>query len=167
LENQLVNLPLGAQQARQELTQLARTYEQVRRDMPPGNKRTVKMASIAVSMMALAKKTRYAAGEVIQLFQKGGDGDRLPGIEQVHGNPDPACFQAIEEAIRNPRSSFEQYRALLVAQDLLARLDNEQKQQLADALKYQRSGAEGTIMNSKDRTRFDLGGRILSALGQG
>ena len=125
------------------------------------------MASIAVSMAALAKKTKYSPEEVIQRFQTGTDGDRLAAIQQLQGNPNPACFQFILEAIRNPRSPFEQYRALLVAQAMLPQIDEQQKQALRDSLRYQRSGAEGAIINSRDPTRFILSGQILTELGRG
>jgi hypothetical protein len=167
LESQLAALPLDAQQARLELDQLARAYEQVRTSMPAGNERTVRMASIAVSMAALAKKTKYSPEEVIQRFQKGTDGDRLAAIQQVQGNPNPGCFQIILDAIRNPRSPFEQYRALLVAQAMLPQINEQQKQVLRDSLQYQRSGAEGAIINSQDPTRFSLSGQILAELGRG
>jgi hypothetical protein len=104
---------------------------------------------------------------VIQRFQKGTDGDRLAAVQQVLGNPDLACFQLILEAIRNPRSPFEQYRALLVAEAMLPHIDDQQKQVLRDSLHYQRSGAEGAIINSQDPTRFILSGQILAALGGG
>jgi hypothetical protein len=105
-------------------------------------------------MAALAKKTKSSPTDVIQRFQKGADGDRLAAIQQVQGNPNPACFQIILDALRNPRSPFEQYRALLVAQDMLPQINAQQKQVLRDNLQYQRSGAEGAIIDSRDSSRL-------------
>jgi hypothetical protein len=118
-------------------------------------------------MAALAKKTKSSPADVIQRFQKGPDGDRLAAIQLVQGNPSPASFRVIAEAIRHPRSAFEQYRALLVAQAMLPQIDDEQKRTLGDALQHQRSGVEGAIINSRDSTRFNLSGQILAALGRG
>ena len=124
------------------------------------------MGSIAASMKALAKKTQFSPQDVKELFQKGKEGDRLAAIEVVHGNSESACFDLILEAIQNSKSAYEQWRALVVAQDMLPLLNKEQNHRLAEAIKQQRSGAPGTRMAGKDQSRYVLGGRILQALGQ-
>ena len=123
------------------------------------------MGSIANSMMTLAKKTQYSVNEVVKLFQKGNDGDRIAALEHIHGQLDPVSLEIVVEAIRKPRTAFEQYRALLGAEQLLPLIDAKSKKLLAEVIVYQRSGKKGTMINSQDQTRYYLSGRILDTLG--
>ncbi len=163
LENQLASLPPESQQARSRLNGLAELYEATRKAMPSGSERTLKMSSIVAQARAVAAQARYQPMEMTDLLGQNTDGSRIIALAVVQANPDPRAFSLPLDAITHSRSAFEQYQALRAAEEMLPRLDEGQKQQLAAALRDQRSGGPGKFI-TPDSDRWAISSRILAAL---
>lgn len=165
LESNLVSLAPEAQQARKQLEELARVYEEMRRDMGPGTGRTLKLTSIVTQARALAKQAGYGSIEVSDLFAGDSEGARIVSLAIVQAMPDLNFFDLVLQSISNSRSAFEQYQALQAMEHLLPLLNADQKRELTVVLKDQRSGGPGKFI-TKDSDRWLLSSRILDAIQQ-
>lgn len=165
LEADLVSLAPEAQQARKQLKELARVYEEMRRDMAPGTGRTVKLTSIVAQAKALAQQAGYGSMEVSDLFAGDSEGDRIVSLAIVQALPDLNFFNLVLQSISSSRSAFEQYQALQAVERLLTLLNPDQKQELTVVLEDQRSGGPGKFI-TEGSDRWLLSTRILDALGQ-
>ncbi len=163
LEHQLASLPPESQQARAKLDDLAKLYEATRTAMPSGPERTLKMSSIVAQARAIAAQARYEPMEMTDLIAQDSPGTRVMALAVVQANPDPRAFSIALDGIAHSRSAFEQYQALRAAEEMLPRLDPEQKQQLEEVLRDQRSGGEGKNI-TRDSDRWPISSRMLDAI---
>ena len=169
LQNQLASLPVlpkDVQQAREELMNYAKEYIQVRRDMSSGSGRTIRITALVSRMMALAKQCQFKPEEISELFEKEKEGYRIAAIAMARASMDARNFDVIAKGISQSRSAFEQYQALRAAEEMLPNLNAEQRSQLKQLLIHERSGAAGTRINKEDISRWEISGRLLTALGE-
>lgn len=150
--------------ARQQLQSLTREYEEVRRVMPSGTARTLRMREIAARVRALTGQANYGADDMQRLFHQGRDGDRMVALCMLHRMPYPACFNLVVEAIARPHSAFEQFAALRAADKMLPALDSDQRQQLHQVILDQQQGGPGQWLTPADQPRWDLGQQIVRTL---
>ena len=158
-------LPVDAQTARDELDALAKEYERLRKDLPSGRTRTLRMTEIVVRARALAVKTRLTPEEIRQRFLSDKEGDRIVAVALADILRDPALLDVVLKAIGDSRSAFEQYSALVAAADLQDLLDAEQRQKLAETIHSQMTTIPRPgkyIQRGTDR--WSLATRILSRL---
>ena len=147
------------------LRSLAREYQETRRTMPASSTRTEQMAGLINPAADLAKNVSDVGPLARQLFETGDDGGRVLALTLLLRRPLPEnTFDLIVQAIRNPKSQFEQYRALMAADVATRQLGPADRAPLKEAIDVQRSGVEGTIINSRDRSRWDLSAKILHSI---
>jgi hypothetical protein len=155
----------SSEQSREQLAYLAQNYENIRRIMEVGPKRTSEMMTIAAQVWALAERANFSPSELRDLFMNGKEGNRIVALQLLREIPHPACFDIILQAISDPRSAFEQSAALRAAERMLSSLNGEQKRQLAAVIKDQRSGGPGKWITEKERDRWSISTRLLDAMG--
>lgn len=72
----------------------------------------------------------YTRDQLRELF-KGDDGDRIVALGRMQGNLDAADFHSAIEAIVDSRSAFEQYQGIVLTEQLVPRLGESEKRELA------------------------------------
>ncbi|WP_437827914.1 pYEATS domain-containing protein [Sorangium sp. So ce1153] len=93
-----------------------------------------------------------AVGEVMALFETGRPGARLVALSFPHVLPTPELITTVWcEAIERRRSAFEQLVALEEAQRFLASIGDQQRRELATAVRAARRGPTATIDGSDPR----------------
>ena len=130
---------------------------QVRNTMRSGPERTRRMSSIVRRVGETSPGSDHL--QSIRRLHSGTEGERLIAIALLEAQPDPAYFDVVLESIANPRSAFEQYHAIKVAEHMVDRLSPEHKDQLEQQLRA-RLQDEGFI--GTDRAL--LTGAIMSRL---
>lgn len=167
LQDQLTSLPTlpkDTQQAREELNNFAREYEQIRRDMRSGSARTIRMSALVSRIMAVAKQAKFTPEEVKENFEGGKPGDRIVALSITRALPEPRNFEIVAEGIAKSKTPFEQYQALRAAEEMLPLLNAEQRLQLEKILTHQRSGLEGAHIDRSDMGRWELSALLLNAI---
>jgi len=167
LQDQLASLPTlpkDARQARQELDNAAREYEQIRRDMRSGSARTIRMSALVSRIMAVAKQAKLTPDEVKEKFKSGKPGDRIVALAITRTVDEPNNFEIVTEGIAKSTTPFEQYQALRAAQEMIPLLSAEQRGQLERILNHQRSGSEGAFIDKSDMGRWELSSSLLKAI---
>jgi hypothetical protein len=103
-------------------------------------------------------------------FEEGSAGARVTALALMEGNPGLRNFQAMLDAIEGPRSAFEQYHGLLLAEmmvfDSEPRLTKGECAELAAVIKraLRRSRLRASTAASRDSDRKVIGERILKKL---
>ncbi len=138
-------------------------YERLRTE-PAGEDRTSRMQAI-VDEIAHRQVRPPVLPEATTWFMSGRDGPRMVGLALLEGVPEPDGFECVELAITGPRSPFEQYTALIVADRMLPGLEKLARQRLASALRRARTGPDATITN-EDSSRWFLSAQLLTRLGE-
>ncbi|MGH3798237.1 MAG: hypothetical protein ACRDSP_25585 [Pseudonocardiaceae bacterium] len=118
----------GAERLRREaqlllvaMEPIATRYEAVRESGPHGRVRTVAMVELVEQAKKMAQFDFVSTEAVGELFRSGQDGNRITALGLMRGNPQLASISIVTDAIRRPRSSFEQWQALRVCQDIVRR----------------------------------------------
>jgi hypothetical protein len=150
-----------AEEARAKLLLLGREYEEIRRTEPSGKARTRHMDAVAAGMRAAARDAHFSSEQLVNMIQEGGDGTRTVALAVVQTTGDPATFDAVEPVVREPRTPFEGYQALLALETLLAGLTAEQRSRVLGTLDPQFVAG----LAADDPPRARLANRILRALG--
>ncbi|HEX6483847.1 MAG TPA: protein kinase [Ktedonobacteraceae bacterium] len=141
---------------------LAIQYEQIRNQSSPGAQRTSEMDQLVGQMRGFALQGAYTSADIQRIFANGTEGNRIVALALSFMKPDPLMFSSILEAIRNSRSAFEQYHALLAARALLLKLSDSQKGELVALLQ----GSAGTLRYiAQDTSRQIIRMSILDRLG--
>jgi hypothetical protein len=141
---------------------LATRYEQIRHLSPPGAQRTSEMDQLVIHVRGFALQGAYTPAEIQRIFVSGTEGNRIFALALSFMKPDPLIFGSILEAIRNSRSAFEQYHALLAARALLPKLNDPQKGELGALLQ----SSAGTLRYiTQDTSRQIVRMSILDRLG--
>jgi hypothetical protein len=149
------------------LSETGTLYEQLRSDMPSGPARTLELEKVMAKARAIARNTDVSPSEARELFERGSPGERITALALAQENRNPEFFTLVIEAIRDPRSPFEQYHALGAAELMLPELNEAQKQQLVDSINDQRSGVIHKLRNrlfGPDTDREAVSDRILNAI---
>jgi hypothetical protein len=130
LEDQLETLS-RTENVDSKITELAQSYEKIRRDLPSGRERTKAMGGIVAVARSIAATSSISAESV---FKKGGDGNRVVALGIIRAAPKPSDVDILVTGISEPRSPFEQYQALRAAEALFSQLDDSNKQKLREAM---------------------------------
>ena len=141
---------------------IAGSYESLRGSMRAGPERTAAMEAEIARAREDARAQSFTGEEVIELFRNGTDGERIYALGIMQEHPDLATFDSVLDAVRSPRSPFEQYHSLLVADRVVPRLTAAEKKALEIALRQQ---LESRRLR-RDSDRVSVANRILDRLGQ-
>ena len=140
---------------------LATRYEQIRNQSSPDAQRTSEMNQLVAHVRGFALQGAYTPAEIQRIFASGTEGNRIVALALSFMKPDPLIFGSILEAIRNSKSAFEQYHALLAARALLPKLNDIQKGQLGALLQ---SSAGNIRYITQDTSRQIIRMNILDKL---
>jgi hypothetical protein len=99
----------------------AAKYEQVRRDSSSGWNRTLELERMSADLGPLLASSVPDRAAVEKLFDTGRDGNRWSAIAVMEHKPEIASPRVVAEAVKNPRSKFEQYHALKVIEAMAIR----------------------------------------------
>jgi hypothetical protein len=142
---------------------MAERYEQIRESLPYGWERTQVMRGIVEQARGMAGSGLFSGDDVARLFASGGDGDRIMALGLMRGDPALASVDLLVQVIRRPQSSFEQYQALRVCQEIAERGASASECALMkDAIATAR--AVGSLVSGEDRSRERVVERIETAL---
>ncbi len=119
--------------ARKRCEELAKRYQEIRKE-PPGQQRTYKMSQTIAEIRALASVADYSSQELDRLFKSNSTGNRILVLAILQACPDIALFDSITASIQDSRSAFEQSMALRISENLVEKLNDEQKKRLREVI---------------------------------
>lgn len=142
---------------------IAAKYEQIRQSSPYGRERTEKMAELVQQARQMAKLGFVSPEAIEQLFNSGQDGNRIMALGLMRVEPKFANENIVVEVIRQPRSSFEQYQALRVSQDLVrGKPSPGELKAVREAIAV--AEANGSLRTGSDHSRSNIADQILKAM---
>jgi hypothetical protein len=152
----------STEQARALLNRLTKGYEQVRAEVDHGPARIQAMNAIFWQMQKLILDATLLQKDIHDLYN-GSDGQRIAAFAMIQMKPATEFLTEIVSSIENPRSAYEQYRALRSATELEPQLAKQQprsslRQAIVNA--YQ----TGRLPKEEDKSRHDLAQRLLDRL---
>lgn len=112
----------GARSQSDLFAQYAERYEDLRASESPGSERTQRMNSLVSEISREARRHSLTTVDIQRMFDTGADGFRLVALACCIVSPIEAQSVLIE-ALRQPRSPFEQWCALLAIEAAVGRLD--------------------------------------------
>jgi formylglycine-generating enzyme required for sulfatase activity len=139
-----------------EFALLAKEYERIRRVMRSGDNRTEQM-NLLVHRTQILRGQRDTGEVGQQLFAENTDGLRVVGIALARAEPQKRHIDMALEGISHSRSAFEQYHALLLAQNLVSFVDPTALQQMGAAIREQIN----RNITEKDQNRWHVANEIL------
>ncbi|HEY3751531.1 MAG TPA: hypothetical protein VGL80_20310 [Pseudonocardiaceae bacterium] len=143
---------------------IATKYEAVRESSPHGRARTNAMGELVEQAKKMAKLGFIGPESVGELFRSGQDGNRIIALGLMRGDPRLVSIPIVTEAIRRPRSNYEQWQALRVCRDLVRQGDHQADYEaIRQAIATAR--ANGSIGSGTDR--LELVRRITEAMEHG
>jgi hypothetical protein len=145
--------------AREQLTRLARAYEDLR-NQPPGRNRTRQMDKLVGEARPYTRDARYEPEETIALLSSESAGDRIVGLATVQATGDPRTFDQVLAIVAKPATAFEQFNALRGLESLRPSLTPEQRSQVTSTLTAPAWRKE----LDDDTSRVTLADRILAAM---
>ncbi len=116
----------------QQLSELATRYETIRSLLPSGGQRTVILESVLLQARSLAPAlTAELVVERISTFADDPDGKRVLTLAILEARPiiQPDAIELLSECIRQGKSNFEQYHALVAALEVYRSLPNPRDRQ--------------------------------------
>ena len=143
-----------------ELTALARGYRRLRGSMRASKERTRALEHVMTEARKLAQTDELERADVLTWFDEGKPEARITALGLMQGNPDLRDFEAALDAIDDPRSGFEQYHGLRLAELMVPDLTRSQAAQL----KLITERALSTRRVHRDTDRRTTGERILEML---
>jgi hypothetical protein len=146
--------------AGQALRDLARGYDRVRRSMRPGDRRTTALEHLMTETRELSRSGAFEPMDVSAWFGQGAPEARITALGLMQGNPHLRDFEAALDAIDDPRSAFEQYHGLVLAEMMIPDLSAGQRAQLAVGVEM----ALRSFWVRRDGDRRKRATRILQAL---
>jgi formylglycine-generating enzyme required for sulfatase activity/MinD-like ATPase involved in chromosome partitioning or flagellar assembly len=138
---------------------LAHEYEQLRERMAPGGERTFQMNALVDRIQTLAG-TSPTPNLPQELFRLQTSGARITGLAIAQRTVQPKHIDLAVEAISDPRSAFEQFHALILADRLLQAIDTDGKERIRQAIKSQ----IGKFITPGDPSRWQLAESLLNKL---
>ena len=148
-----------ASESLEDLKLMAEEYKRTRNSMSAGDERTYLMTAL-VERAALVAGTDGVAAVAETLFKSSTDGGRVIGLGLAAREPRRTQVEMALEGIDAPRSPFEQYNALVLAEKLPPLLDPTANEKLRAVIQAE---IENTITKS-DPSRWVLAHRILATL---
>ena len=113
---------------------VAASYEAVRSSMRSGPERTRAMEAEIARAREDAASGQFDPAELASLFRDGGDGKRVYVLGVLQSRPEFATAELVLDAIRSPRSAFEQFHSLLVAERALERFSDAERAAVTSAV---------------------------------
>jgi len=141
-------LELRAQQLLGSAGSVATRYELLRTTEPSGWDRTSRLEQVMRAGRALDAEV-LAPQQVTDLFATGSDGNRMVAIALIQSDPRLATADVLVDAIGETRSSFEQYQALVAAEQAADRLPDADRARLREVVEALLAGPLG--QRSSDR----------------
>jgi hypothetical protein len=145
------------------LSSFANQYEEIRRVMPSGPDRTRRLDRLVGRIQSLAGEIEEADAPR-KIFSLGLEGFRIVGLALASRSTNTENISIAMDGIRNSRSAFEQYQALLLAEFLLSRLGENARAELADAVSSQLGNS---INQQTDVSRWHVAQEIMKGLEEG
>ncbi len=142
---------------------LAERYEEIREGGPASRARSTAMSDLVQQAQTIAKLGLLDPAEVEQLFRSNEDGSRVMALGLMRGDSRLASLSIATQVVRRPRSSFEQFQALRVCEQIALRgVTKDQRQAILDAIETARQN--GTLITGRDYSRENLSRRIEDVL---
>ena len=113
---------------------VAASYEAVRGSMSSGPERTRAMEAEIARAREDAASGQFDSAELTSLFRNGREGERVYVLGILQARPDLASADLVLDAIRGPRSPFEQYHSLLLAERALNHLSDAERAAVTSAV---------------------------------
>lgn len=135
---------------------IAAEYRTVRGSMPPGPARTMAMELLVTRARKLADEQPFERAEVLRWLREGTSEQRITALAMMQAKTELRDIDSVLTTIKRPRTPFEQYHALLLADIMLDDLDATNKQRLVEVVK----GVRGRRFRH-DTDRWLLSERIL------
>ncbi|MHB8242033.1 MAG: hypothetical protein ACYDHN_08585 [Solirubrobacteraceae bacterium] len=148
--------------AGEALQELARGYRRIRGSMRAGSRRTVALEHLMTEARELAQGGDFEPADVSRWFAEGTPEARITALGLMQGSPRLRDLEAALDAIEAPKSPFEQYHGLRLAEMAIPELTVGQRAQLGAVVE----GALHGFRVRRDSDRFGCGTRILDALGE-
>jgi hypothetical protein len=121
------------------IARLARSYEQLRVEMEPGDPRTIAMTEIVNEARVRASSDRGVAGALaLNLVKDASEGRRMVGLAFLQEEPDPRAIDDVLKGIVDSRSAFEAFHALNVLKNMAPRLTTVSKRAALEALEQEK-----------------------------
>ncbi|MFL1429969.1 MULTISPECIES: hypothetical protein [unclassified Nocardiopsis] len=109
-------------------------YRSTRATIPSGPDRVRSLERIMARARDLATARSFAPEEVRRWLTSGKDEERITALGLMQADVSLRDFDAALSAITEPRSAFEQYHAMLLAEQMIDDLAPEQRERLAHTL---------------------------------
>lgn len=130
------------------LEQLAREYERLRRELPPGSRRTAAMTRIVNEARARAALAPRSAREAAsQLLRSRRPGDRIVALGLTQETGHSGAFDEVLHLVCGSASAFEMFHALLALQEMSFGLSESQKRRAVEALDAERADPRSVGIN--------------------
>lgn len=128
----------------QVLGRLAREYERIRRDMPPGQSRTVAMNKLVNEVrIRAAAAPRSTRRHTPTLLRSPSEGDRIVGLALAQGSPVAEFCDDLLRIFSTAASAFEQYHSLLGLNEIAPILGQEERARAVAVLEREKSDPRG------------------------
>jgi hypothetical protein len=135
-------------------------YEGIRQAQKSGNERTHNMTNLVRAVSNLQRNLPNDRTYPTRLFEEGTPGTRLVALAVALAHPYPEYLDLAIEAIRNARSPFEQFHALLLAQHTFDDSSAPQREALSYALQH----PKGVPIHESDPSRVRIKSSLLRQL---
>lgn len=113
---------------------VAASYEAVRGAMGSGPERTRAMEAEIARAREDAISEQFDPAELARLFRDGREGERVYVLGVLQARPELATADLVLAAIRGPRSPFEQYHSLVLAERALEHLSEAERAAVTSAV---------------------------------
>lgn len=144
-----------------QLSSVGRSYEGIRSSMHAGWERTQQMEEQVAKARRLALENGIDVVQVRELVAHDTEGDRLAALGAMEAVPEARDFDLVLRLVANPKTPFEHYHALRVANEMVPELEEHQRQRLVDIV----SGQRKEHRLAKDSDRLILIDSILQRTG--
>jgi hypothetical protein len=166
LEEQLSALPMDQADARARLRDLVQRYDELRPNRVINPRTVFDLDRLAAEVLGFVRVAHHEPAPASQ-FREEGDGERIIDLVSIEALPSSVHVPQVLDAIRAPRSAFEQYQALLALDKLVPELNVGQQVEAIEALKVAQSDASDLQITRKDPSRWVLSGQLVSRLTHG
>jgi hypothetical protein len=138
---------------------IAFEYRAIRGTMPYGPERTKAMRGVVARARQLATQHSFQPAEVARWLEHGTDEERITALAMMQAEPKLRNFGGVLMVIKKPRSGFEQYEALVLAEMMLAGLSGQDRQRLGSVIRSVRG-----FRFRRDAELWRLSERVLDSI---
>jgi hypothetical protein len=148
------------------VVRLARRYEELRKTLEPGDKRTIEMTRVVNEARVRASADRERACNLGQLLIRSrGQGQRLVGLAFLQESSVGDAFDDVLGLIRSSATAFEMFHALLALKGLVSGLSRVERDSAIETLKAEMQDPRGVGV-LEDQNLPSLIEAVISALEQ-